>query len=560
MKIVELTVRNFRGIASLTWRPPQGVVCLVGAGDSGKTTIIEAIEAVLYPRWALQFVDSDFYQGLTDQAIAITVTLVDLPDGLLRQDKYGLDLRGVAPDGEIHDEPADDDVDALTIRLRVDEFFEPTWHVVSDRNPDGRIIAARDREMLAAVRLGDDTDRQLGWTRGSALTRITGDPAFVTAALSAAHKKARMAVADLDFATLGEAAAQAGEWGARYGARVELPFNVGIDPRQLNVGTGSLSLTQANGTPARSIGLGSRRLLALAIQRQAVGQQIVMLVDEVEHGLEPHRLRHLLHELLGSGQQVILTSHSDTVVAELGTRFLGVVRADSNGVVQVLAPDPDLQGVLRAMPEALLARRVIVCEGATEYGISRGLVEAWDRESTIPLAARGAMFIDGGGADNAAKRVAGLRKLGFECALWGDSDRPTNPPADDLRALGITCVLWSNGLNTERRVTLDVPEETLGQLWDVAVSEKGEETVASQLARALGRNGAPPSTWSAWRALVPLGQLREAFGGAAAKFGWFKNVSAGERVGTVLAGSLPQIPTSDLSTKIHELQTFASRD
>jgi len=560
MRIVDVSIRNFRGISNLSWQPPPGVLCLVGPGDSGKTTILEAIESALYPRWALQFVDSDFFQGSTAEPIEIEVTVVDVPSRLLTQDKYGLDQRGFAPSGEIHDEPEDEDTPALTVRLRIDESLEPAWHVISDRNPEGRVIPARDREILAAVPLGDDVDRQLAWTRGSSLTRLNDDPDIVSAALSAAHRKARDAVSDLDFDGLKEAAEKAGEWGVRYGAQLAVPLDVGIDARQLNVGSGSLTLAQADRIPARSVGLGSRRLLALAIQRQAAGQSVVMLVDEVEHGLEPHRLRHLLQELRRSGQQVLLTSHSDTAIAELGTDGIAVVRRDDVGRVGVLRPDPALQGVMRAMPEALLARRVIVCEGATEYGISRGLVSSWDATRDVPLAARGAVFVPGGGGDNAAQRALALQTLGFECAYWADSDRATTPSIDVLRAAGVQCIVWDEGLNTEQRIGNDVSDEILGRLWELAVSEKGAETVANQLGSALAVPGSPPRSWPEWLASTSVDQLRSVFGSAAARFGWFKTISAGEQLGTVLAGSLPSIATTDLARKADEVQAFAYGD
>ena len=38
------------------------LVCLVGRGDSGKTTLLEAIKCVFSPVWNHSFYDVDFYQ------------------------------------------------------------------------------------------------------------------------------------------------------------------------------------------------------------------------------------------------------------------------------------------------------------------------------------------------------------------------------------------------------------------------------------------------------------------------------------------------------------------
>jgi putative ATP-dependent endonuclease of the OLD family len=47
--IRRLTIKRFRGIEKLCWRPSQGVNILLGGGDVGKTTILEAIALLLRP-------------------------------------------------------------------------------------------------------------------------------------------------------------------------------------------------------------------------------------------------------------------------------------------------------------------------------------------------------------------------------------------------------------------------------------------------------------------------------------------------------------------------------
>ncbi len=50
--IRHLNIRNFRGIQTLDWHVDGRVICLVGPGDSAKTTVLEAIELALLPRWS----------------------------------------------------------------------------------------------------------------------------------------------------------------------------------------------------------------------------------------------------------------------------------------------------------------------------------------------------------------------------------------------------------------------------------------------------------------------------------------------------------------------------
>lgn len=89
MKLRQLEIQRFRGIRSLTWKVVGDFVCLVGAGDATKTTILDAIELALSPRWNISFDDTDFFNAITTDPIRIAVTVGDLPEDLLRDAKYG---------------------------------------------------------------------------------------------------------------------------------------------------------------------------------------------------------------------------------------------------------------------------------------------------------------------------------------------------------------------------------------------------------------------------------------------------------------------------------------
>jgi putative ATP-dependent endonuclease of the OLD family len=94
MQIRHVRIERFRGIKLLDWQPSGEVICLLGPGDSTKTTIIEAIELTLSPRWDYAFDDSDFFDGNTDSPIVITATVGQLPDSLRADNKFGLHIRG----------------------------------------------------------------------------------------------------------------------------------------------------------------------------------------------------------------------------------------------------------------------------------------------------------------------------------------------------------------------------------------------------------------------------------------------------------------------------------
>ena len=56
-----LEIENLRAIKKLRWLPGPGLNCLIGPGDSGKSTILNAIDLCLGARRSLSFTDADFH-------------------------------------------------------------------------------------------------------------------------------------------------------------------------------------------------------------------------------------------------------------------------------------------------------------------------------------------------------------------------------------------------------------------------------------------------------------------------------------------------------------------
>jgi len=93
-RIRKMEIENFRGIQNLSWRPSNGINCLIGLGDSGKSTVLDAIDYCLGARRNLQMTDADFHNLDIDNPILITLTIGALDDALKSMDSYGTFLRG----------------------------------------------------------------------------------------------------------------------------------------------------------------------------------------------------------------------------------------------------------------------------------------------------------------------------------------------------------------------------------------------------------------------------------------------------------------------------------
>ena len=94
MQIYQVELKHFRGIEEGCFSFPKPIVCLIGPGDSTKSTILDAIEYVLSPNWFIPFDDSDFTNCDISKKIEITITVGPIPEEMQSENKFGLCLRG----------------------------------------------------------------------------------------------------------------------------------------------------------------------------------------------------------------------------------------------------------------------------------------------------------------------------------------------------------------------------------------------------------------------------------------------------------------------------------
>lgn len=564
MRLRRLQIENFRGVKALDWRHIAETAVLVGPGDSGKSTILDAIERVLSPRWNVPFDDTDFWDLLTDGPIIIRATITDLAPSFYRDSKFGLLLHGFdMTNGEATRASGDEgEQHALVVELRVDASLEPVWSVV-DADDEKHTFMARDREALGMLRVGGYVDQHLGWNKGSVLTRLTDSGDAVGAVLAEATRQARSGLKTDGLEKLAVAAQKVEVLGKNLGVALRNALIPHLDASSLSVAAGALSLHDGR-VPTRRAGLGTRRLLAVAMQREAAAQSGLTIVDEFEHGLEPHRIRRLLRVLRGRAPegdglakgQLILTTHSPTVLHELESSEVAVTRRalDGTATVQSLAVAVDY--ILKRTPQALLARKVIVAEGVTEVGLCQALDEAWTEETGGSFGYRGVVVVDGLGGTQPAEISGHLASLGYEVALLIDSDAK----AKVNKAVGAQVFAWPKGLCTEQCLANDLPEVAIMQMAAIA-DERGGRSVRDALADQLGapraslKEGDPAS----WIAAKGLDAFRKAFGDVAKKKNqaWFKTRDQGVFLGRLIAEHWSAIPNTPTRDAIGKLRAFA---
>jgi ABC-type nitrate/sulfonate/bicarbonate transport system ATPase subunit len=567
MQIREITIRNFRSIEQLTWQPSASLVCLIGRGDVGKSTVLDALELALCPR-APAITDTDFLAGDTSKPIELLVTVGELPEEALEDNRFGLHLRGWQKIGGLRDEPQGDDESVVTVRMTADASLEAESTLHTDRQ-EPKTLSARDRVLFGVIRLGPEIEKHLTWARYTAMWSATKDRDAVVATLANAFRAARDHVLSDGLPTLADVATSATTQAKQLGAYSTTTYRAGLDMQRTAMTLSGIAVHDGT-VPVRLSGLGTRRLVSLAIQRTSVKAGAIVLIDEIEHGLEPHRIRYALKVLRdsvdprddgGAKGQVLLTTHSPTTLVELSHHQLAICRKPATGIT-IRTPGKDVQALLRRVPEALLAERVLACEGPTEVGLIRGLRNTWNGSHAFPFEALGTWLADGAGSQGTATALE-LASLGYTTALFRDSDVPLLPVVRaKLLAAHVDIYEWDGKLATEQRMFTDASWPTVQKLLDIAYAARTSASVLDQVADALGVPNLPSPQVSDWRATGKSDDdVRNALGKVAHKNGWYKNTTYGELVGETLGAEIRATPTTPMAQLLSKLEAwlYASR-
>lgn len=591
MRLLQIHIERFRGIEKLDWTISGNFVCLIGPCDARKTTILDAIELVLSEKWNPSFTDSDFYNYETSQPFVIRAVIGDLPEGILADDQLGHSVVGwKVNESRITEDPEPGDDIALVIELDVGDSLEPSWFAV--KGDAKTLLRSKERARLGAIRLGTEVERHLTWSSGSALSRMTDESMKTKPVVLDALRAAKRAADSAGTEEMTAVSKKAQSVAKQLGIEAVSTYRPGLDLRNNSLGNAVLAIHDGDISTLRA-GMGTRKLLALAIQRHSVRDGALLLIDEIEHGLEPFRLRHAIRTLKedcarkGSGAEIakataepesmrssvgqtLITSHSTTTVVELTAAELAVVRSNAGHVSVRQVPD-SLQSVIRRVPEALLARRVIVCEGKTEFGICRALDRHWAVSRNESLALRGIAIVEGGGKESPSTANA-ILGLGYEVLWFGDSDDHTIDTALATFADSSGCTIrWSGSCKTETVVFRDLPLSAIQQLVTYIQQQNLEEgraetAVLDQIRSALiPKSGVEPIATLEISDWLDLGygesEIRNALAKASCgNASWFKRIDRGQHLGKVIASFLATTSDKELAKSILAIESWSYGD
>jgi len=129
--IRRLSIRRFRGVANFEWLPVPGLNVILGGGDVGKTTVLEAIALLLSPSGFTALSDADFSDRKTDDGFAIEAVM-SIPDacGINQQSRpaWPWNWDGGKPTvpeiGEQGDQTAAAEIPVYCLRVTANADFE----------------------------------------------------------------------------------------------------------------------------------------------------------------------------------------------------------------------------------------------------------------------------------------------------------------------------------------------------------------------------------------------------------------------------------------------------
>jgi putative ATP-dependent endonuclease of OLD family len=535
VRIARINIENFRGIAKGDLFLSSHTV-LVGDNNAGKSTVLEAIDLVLGPeRLSRQPVidEHDFHVGRYIDAesnpveIKIEVVVVDLIDEQIRYFKDHVEWWNPA-EKKLLDSPPPEGTDqpGVVAALRVgftgryekdEDDFSGTTYFLSPLRDDGSYTAFRTVDkrqcgflFLRTLRTGS---RALSLERGSLLDtilrlkeirlqmweQVLGELRKLPVA-----DKPELGVSEI-LSTVQEAVRSfvPSDWADNPHMRVSDLTRENLR-RTLTVfmGTGAKRPDGSEyAAPFQHQGTGTINTLVLALLSliAELKQNVIFAMEEPEIAIPPYAQKRIVDSICKKSAQALFTSHSPYVLEEFKPAQILVVKREIGVLSGIPAEYPPAvkpkmyrAEIRTRFCEALLARRVLITEGRTEY-------------DAYPAAARRLHEVD-------EARFRTLEALGI-AVINANTDSQIAPLGEFFAKLGKTVLAVFDKQQPAQKSAIDavIPHtfEALEETFEDAVLNSTAESALRRYGVGLVTDGGWPRHLSnSPTESMPLEQLR----------------------------------------------------
>ncbi len=449
MKIARLHIQNFRGLKEATLLF-DGHVVLVGDNNVGKSTIFEAIDLALGPDRLSRHPkidEHDFYLGdyLTPpeqprKEVKVEVVVTGLTDE--QQNVFGDEIEWwntstkalqVAPVEGI-DQP---DVFA-SIRVVFVGYYDPddddftgdTYFARSYEDDESPAVFTKKNKQFCGflyLRSLRTATRALSLEHGSLLdiilrikeirpqmwektieqlskVNVAADPEIgISGVLESIDKSLKKYVPR--------------EWGVSPHLKVS---NLTRENLRKVITAFIATGDGEHAAPFYRQGTGTLNMLVLAMLSQIAEdkQNVIFAMEEPETAIPPYAQKRIVHEVRKLSSQSIFSSHSPYILEEFGTEEISVLMRGTDCVLQQASIELPAsvkskryrQEFRTRFCEALLSRRVLLAEGATEaatFPVAARRLSELDPDTYASFEALGVCTVDAGGDG----QIADLGKL-----------------------------------------------------------------------------------------------------------------------------------------------------
>ncbi|WP_370276574.1 ATP-dependent nuclease [Roseovarius indicus] len=432
MKVSSIKIRNFRGLRTADLDLDRSQVFL-GDNNTGKTTVLEALDLVLGPDRLNRFpvVDEhDFYLGNyftseddpplgkeiidgnfekldklfsneNDKTITIFVQLTDLSDEQKsafggRCEFYSKTENKILDQGDIGDVDSSSISDCLRVIFigyydaEIDDFVGKTYYYKDLYAEQCNEVFKREKQLigflyLRSLRTGS---RALSLERGSLLDIVLRAREVKPKMWEDVLQKLSEAQIPIDEkdeigSVLSDVQTAINryvpkEWGSA--PKLKVSRMTREDLRRTIVAF--IETSGDHSAPFFRQGTGTANMLVLALLSiiRDNKQNVIFAMEEPETAIPPHVQKQIVDEVVNNSDQSIFTSHSPYVIEEFDLEKIAILSIGDKGELSqhfVSINDPSCynyhQYFRSQLCEGLLARRVIVCEGTTEVSILAGL-------------------------------------------------------------------------------------------------------------------------------------------------------------------------------------------
>lgn len=548
MQIRRIKVQRYRGLNDFTWCPGPGVNCLIGPGDSGKSTVLAAISLLLAPYPAIACSEFDFHRRQVADGFEIEGVITAPPDAVIAGERCAPFVRGWL-DGAVTDLPDEGGAEpVLVCRVRGTPDMEAIHEIVLAAGEMPFSVGLRRKLMLSRLSGEERASRDLRIGSGSVLDRYLGRldirPALHQAVATASQQLALPTEVSDSMRGLTELFGKAG-----------LPdaLHLGLVPAPGTSLSGMVTLMRgedpATAIPLAMSGTGTRQLALLEMSSSLAGENPILVVDEPERGLEPYRQRaaaRRLSDLVGEEGQAFVTTHSPYVLRCMPEDAIWRLR-DSSSAIRF--EGTHIVKLLRDDPAAFFAPVPVFCEGVTEIGLLDVVLR---KVLDGPLDAAGVHLINGGGQPKVLDMIRAFADAGVPCAGFLDEEN-FDPVIRRSLAERCTLFIWNGAVNVEDAVTRFLPLEHLPRIleWAEVAKDIQQRHLADQLTAELG--GEKTRDFAELVAVHGEEAVRRSLYSVMSKRRWFKS----EVGGAVLARGLIEI---DMPAEIRsQLWDFVKR-